>query len=73
MTDDEIRQELGRAVRHHRTRHGLTQEALARRSGLHRTYIGAVERGERNLTILTLTRIARALRTEPHRFLSGLK
>lgn len=44
---------------------GLSQEGLAHECGLHRTYIGAVERGERSITLRTLERIAQALRVEP--------
>ncbi len=40
---------------------GLSQEALASKANLHRTYIGAVERGERNITLLSADRIAKAL------------
>lgn len=48
-------------VRFFRKQHGYSQEELAHRSGLHRTYIGAVERGERNITLLNAQRIADAL------------
>lgn len=40
---------------------GLSQEALATKAGLHRTYVGAVERGERNITLVSANRIAEAL------------
>jgi len=40
----------------------MTQEQLAERCGLHRTFVGSVERGERNVSILNLRTIARALR-----------
>jgi len=48
-------------VRRLRARHKISQEKLADLSGIHRTYIGAVERGERNVTLGTLQRIADAL------------
>ena len=52
---------LGRAVRGTRLRLGISQEDLAHRCGLDRTYIGGVERGERNLGVLNLHKIADAL------------
>ena len=52
---------LARKLRSYRTVQGLSQEAFAERCGLHRTYIGAIERGERNVTLDTLNEIALAL------------
>jgi transcriptional regulator with XRE-family HTH domain len=48
---------LGNRIKHFRKIHGLTQEQLAECSGLHRTYIGACERGEKNITIMNLSAI----------------
>jgi len=50
---------------------GFSQEELAARSSLHRTYIGAVERGERNITLLNAERIAKALGTSLQDLVSG--
>ena len=52
---------FGRAVREARVGTGISQEELAARSGLHRTYVGGVERGERNLSYANLLRLADAL------------
>ncbi|HEX8121992.1 MAG TPA: helix-turn-helix transcriptional regulator [Solirubrobacteraceae bacterium] len=52
---------LGRAVRDFRNGQGISQEDLAHRSGMHRTYLGGIERGERNVSYANLKRLARAL------------
>ena len=64
---------VGRALRSARKRKGWSQEELASAAGLHRTYVGAVERGERNLSLLSLCRLAKALRIRPARLLDGLE
>lgn len=53
--------EFGRRVRARREVAGFSQEALAARADLHRTYIGSVERGERNISLLAIEKIAQAL------------
>lgn len=52
---------FGQRVRDRRCAIGLTQEDLAERSGLHRTYVGGVERGERNISLLNIHSLAGAL------------
>ena len=53
--------QLGRYLRSVREEHGWSQEDLAYECGVHRTYVGAVERGEYNVTLLTLRRITDTL------------
>ncbi|OEH86556.1 hypothetical protein BHU72_13180 [Desulfuribacillus stibiiarsenatis] len=52
---------FGETVKEHRNQLGLSQERLAELCNLHRTYIGAVERGERNVSLKNIVRIASAL------------
>lgn len=52
---------LARNLRALRLKRGWSQELMAEKCGLHRTYVGAIERGERNVTLDTLQRLASAL------------
>ncbi|HEV2200634.1 MAG TPA: helix-turn-helix transcriptional regulator [Bryobacteraceae bacterium] len=57
----QIQKHFGERVRELRKQRGLSQEALAFRCDLDRTYIGGVERGERNISLINIYRIAEAL------------
>ena len=57
----DIAKAVGQRIRNHRTQRGLSQEKLAELSGCHPTYIGQLERGEKNATLESIERIAAAL------------
>ncbi|HEX3980208.1 MAG TPA: helix-turn-helix transcriptional regulator [Acidimicrobiales bacterium] len=67
----ELARRVGESIRCYRRGVGISQEALADRLGCHRTYLGGVERGERNLTLGTLERLAEGLGIEPLDLLVG--
>jgi transcriptional regulator with XRE-family HTH domain len=56
-----LRLTLARNLRRLRSEHGFSQEGLADLAGLHRTYVGSVERSERNISIDNIARLAKAL------------
>jgi len=58
---EEILLHLGKRIRAIREKAGISQEALGIKSGLHRTYVGAIERGDRNPSVLSLKKLADAL------------
>jgi transcriptional regulator with XRE-family HTH domain len=62
IAEQRFLRELGERLRAAREGRGMTQAELARRCGLHRTFVGSVERGERNIAVLGLRRIAATLR-----------
>ena len=58
---ESIERRFGRRIRELRERAGWSQERFAEACGLHRTYIGGIERGERNVSLVNIERIAVAL------------
>lgn len=56
---------FGERVKAVRKNQGLSQEELAAKADLHRTYIGMIERGEKNITLLNILKVARALNVFP--------
>ena len=70
--DADLLTQFGTRVRAARAGVGLSQEALAEACGLHRTYVGSVERGERNVGLLNLLSLAAALHVDPAQLVEGL-
>jgi transcriptional regulator with XRE-family HTH domain len=71
LSDKTFLRELGYRLREHRQARGWTQADLAGKCRLHRTFIGSVERGERNVSILNLRLIAKVLRISLADVLAG--
>jgi transcriptional regulator with XRE-family HTH domain len=67
-----LQKQLGGRIRRLRAKLGYTQESLADKCGLHRNFMGSVERGEQNLTLKSLRTIAYGLGTTMSKLLSGL-
>ena len=66
--DEAIKAAFGKRLRELRTARGLSQEGLALACDLDRTYIGGIERGERNVGLVNIQKIAEALGTSPREF-----
>jgi len=71
-TDRDFLRAFGQRVRRLREAEKWTQEELAERSNLHRTYIGSIERGERNLALLNIQKLAKAFGLTLAKLLDGL-
>ena len=65
----DLQKTVGRNLRAYRMERGLSQEAFADQLGVHRTYMGGVERGERNLTLKSLEKMAEQIGVEARELL----
>ncbi len=65
--------EFGKKVRSARKEKKFSQEELASRADLHRTYIGMIERGEKNITLINILRISRALNISASNLLESIE
>ncbi len=72
-THESIQKQFGKKVRELRTERGYSQEGFAFTCNLHRTYIGCIERGEKNVTITNIEKIAKALGVEISQLFSSSK
>lgn len=64
MNNETILVRLGKNVQRIRKEQKISQEKLAERAGLHRTYIGMIERAEKNITLINIEKISKALNVE---------
>jgi len=65
MSEGELQRRVGEFLRAHRQQIGLSQEAFAEHVGVHRTYMGSIERGEENLTLRSVEKLAGILDADP--------
>ena len=63
--EGDLQRRVGRNLRAYRQERGLSQEEFAHHLGVHRTYLGGLERGERNLTLRSLERVAARIDLDP--------
>ena len=70
---NELKMLFGKRVRALRTERGWSQEELADRAGLDRTYVSSLERGHRNVALLNIVRLAEGLEVDPGSLLAGFQ
>ena len=69
--EGDLQRTVGRNLRRYRQERGLSQEAFADLVGVHRTYMGGLARGERNLTLRSVERIAAVIEVDPLELMRG--
>lgn len=67
-----LREKFGAAVRARREDLGFSQEQLAELAGMHRTYVGSIERGERNISLENIVKLCEALPIKPSSLMGSL-
>ena len=72
MDEDELLRQFGKRVKKLRNARGYSQREFAERTGFHRTYISMVERGEKNVTLMSLVKISVGLNTRLEVLVQGL-
>lgn len=70
-SDNRLLQEFGNQIKAIRLRKGISQEELASIAGVHRTYVGMIERGEKNITLITMNKFSEALGVPVAELVSG--
>ena len=65
--------EFGERVRRRRERHGWSQMDLAERAGMHFSFVSSIERGQRNVTLTSILKIAQGLGVDPAVLIKGLR
>jgi len=68
----DVQKKLGKRIAELRKKGGFSQEGFAHECGFHRSYMGAVERGEKNITIQMVNRVAKALKMSLSELLKGV-
>lgn len=69
MDETKLLKTFGQKLRSQRLKENLSQEALSFESGLDRTYVGGIERGERNVSLINIVKLAKALKINPSELL----
>ena len=72
MLSDSVLIDFGEHVRTLRNKAGVSQEALASKAHMHRTYLSGIERGERNVSLINIVKLAKALNVPPSELVRGV-